>query len=202
MKRIIGISAALLLSGCAASSVNVKSLVLPTSNKTIDVVQHRSSVEFLDCGTLIVLQTYSAEGALIDSKEARGEALHCGAINAGIQSGGMVGAAAVLRPSRTNVDNSNANAANAEQSQLQGQSAVSSSVSAATAASASNASSSSTAVGQGGNGGQGGLGGKGGAGGKGGSSKPSTHETKAHGNNGKGNGGNDGSPNGKEDSDR
>ena len=96
MKKSLWIALPLLLAGCSASSDLVGSVVLPTSNKTIDVVQHRSSVKFLDCGTLVVLQTYSAEGALIDSKEARGNALHCDAITAGIQAGGMVGALSLI----------------------------------------------------------------------------------------------------------
>ena len=201
MKKIISVLAALALTGCAASSELVKTVVLPTSNKSIDVVQHRSSIKFLDCGTLVVLQTYSADGTLIDSKDARGEALHCGAITAGIQSGGMVGAAHALRPSRTNVDTNNSNSVEQSQGQGQTQSAVSSSVSAATAASVSNSAANASNVNKnvshntnvntnsakGGNVKGHEIGG--------GSEKP-------HGNNGKGNGGNDGSPNGKNDSDR
>ncbi len=114
MRIIISLIAALfLVVGCAAQTSNVNTLVLPTSNKKIDVVQHRSSVEVGDCGTLTVLQTYSEAGALIDSKEARGQALHCDLLTAGIIAGGNVGAAAVLRAPRTNIENSN------EQSQVQ-----------------------------------------------------------------------------------
>lgn len=100
--------------GCAASTSNVGTLVLPTSNKSIDVVQHRSDSK--ECVVQVVLQTYSDKGELIDSRSAEGNALHCQALGAGIQAGGMVGAAAVLRPSNTRIDNNN------EQSQAQEQS--------------------------------------------------------------------------------
>lgn len=93
------------VASCSSSTTNVGSLVLPTSNKTIDVVQHRSDSK--ECAVGWVLQTYDARGGLIDSKSGGGNALHCQIFQAGIQAGGMVGAAAVLRPSRTNVDNSN-----------------------------------------------------------------------------------------------
>ena len=180
-----------LLTGCAASSQNVQTLVLPTSNKSIDVVLSRSDVKFLDCGTLVVLQTYNTEGSLIDSKEARGNALHCDVLTAGIQAGGMVGAASVLRPSRTNIDNNN------EQSQTGSSAvagAVSNSASSATSAAVSTSSSSSGSS----------------SSAKGGtvhwkpkgSTPVETSHDKPKGNNGYGNGGHDGSPNGKEDSDR
>src|SRR5690348_3800351 len=136
MKHTLWAALPLLLAGCSASSDLVGSVVLPTSNKTIDVVQHRSSVKFLDCSTMVVLQTYSADGALIDSKEARGSALHCDVITAGIQAGGMVGAASVLRPAHTDINNSN------EQSQT-GSSAVAGAVSNSTSSAAAAATSSS-----------------------------------------------------------
>ena len=117
-----GISAMLLLvsAGCAEYTSKPQSLVLPTSNRSIDTVLHRSDVRFLDCGTLAVIQTFDVEGRLIDAQAARGTALHCGVIQATIEAGGRVGAAAVVRPAITRVNNmlSNSN----QQSQAQGQS--------------------------------------------------------------------------------
>lgn len=130
----------MLLAGCSASSKNVGTVTLPTSQRAIDVVQHRSDVQFADCGTLVVLQTYNAAGQLIDSKEARGRALHCEVIDASIEAGGRVGAAAVVGRAVTKITNSNLNS----QSQSQGQ------------------------IAQGGAGGAGGQGGQGGEGGHGG----------------------------------
>jgi len=172
--KLFAVLFALLIAGCSASTTNIGSLVLPTSNKSIDVVQHRSDSH--ECAVGWVLQTYDATGGLIDSKSGSGNAFHCQVFQAGIQAGGMVGAAAVLRPSRTNVDNSNDNAATsasnsaasavAKQAQGQAQSQVQGQVLNAPVTESSH-------------------------GGKG-----------PHGNNGYGNGGNDGSPNGHEDNDR
>ena len=107
-----------LLSGCSAYNTEPKSIVLPSSNKSIDIVQHRSDVRFTDCGTLTVLQTYNADGRLIDSKEARGQALHCAVLPAIIDAGGRVGAASVAaRAAGTTIRNVNQQA----QGQLQGQ---------------------------------------------------------------------------------
>lgn len=159
---IVTLALAMVLGGCSAYSEQ-HSLVLQTSNRSIDVVLHRSDVRFTDCGTLTVIQTYDAAGALIDSKDARGVALHCEVIQAGIQAGGMVGAAAVLRPSKTDIDNSN------EQSQGQAQSSSNRNV---------NRNSNRNHA-------EGGAGGAGGSGGNSGSGH--------HGNNGQGNGDGDGS---------
>lgn len=123
MKRALGISAVLLLVGCSAYSSKPTTTVLPTSNRSIDVVLHRSDVRFTDCGTLTVLQTYSAVGELIDAKEARGQALHCAVLPALIDAGGRVGAASVVRPAITKISNSvnQAQGQGQAQGQIQGQ---------------------------------------------------------------------------------
>jgi hypothetical protein len=96
MKITKMLPAVLLISGCAASTGVVGTTILPTSNKSIDVVIHRSDIKFLDCSTLAVIQTYGQEGKLIDAKSAQGRALHCEAIQAGIQAAGTVGAGAFI----------------------------------------------------------------------------------------------------------
>lgn len=161
--RVSVFAAGLLLAGCSATSKNVETVTLPTSHKHIDVVQHRSDVKFADCGTLVVLQTYDASGDLIDSKEARGQALHCGVIPAIIDAGGRVGAAHV-GAARTNIN-----------------------ATAGAAANAAAAGGSATATG-----GQGGAGGSGGAGGNGGNGGNGGGGGSDHGNNGGGNGDGDG----------
>lgn len=127
MRRRVWLTAALFLGGCAAQSSTVDTLVLKSSGLPIDIVQHRSSVEFADCGTLVVLQTFSKSGQLIDSKEARGTALHCSVIPAAIDAGGRVGGAYVgatnAKAVVTNIGNSVSNSIKQAQSQgqLQGQ---------------------------------------------------------------------------------
>lgn len=124
--RVAVLSAAILLAGCSASTTVVGSLVLPTSNKTIDVVQHRSDSH--ECVVGVVIQTYSAEGTLIDSKSAHGNALHCRIIETGIEAGSRIGSAAIIargmvnaakaeRPDTIDINNLNAQ----QQGQLQGQ---------------------------------------------------------------------------------
>ena len=153
MKNYIPIlSVAALLSGCAASTKSVGSVVLPTSNKTIDVVQHRSDSN--ECAVGFVLQTYNASGELIDSKSGYGNALHCQVIGAGIQAGGMIGAASMIRPSSTKINNSNSQAQGQSQSQQ----------------------STNTNTAQGGEGGKGGKGGNNGFGNGGGDGSPNGHE--------------------------
>jgi hypothetical protein len=216
VKRIIQSALALsVLSACSSYSTKPESFVLPTSNKKIDTVLHRSDVRFMDCGTLSVLQTYDAEGKLIDAAQARGSAFHCVVVPSLIEAGGRVGAAAVTEAARTTVNNAVSNAGNNIANAANSATAASSS--AATSSSASTASSNQTqgqSQGQkqgqsqlqgqvqnqaafGGNGGQGGTGGNGGNGGNGGDGGKG-----GKGNNGKGNGGHDGSPNGKDDEDR
>ena len=96
--RIIGLLVAMFtLGACSAYNTEPKSIVLPSSNKSIDLVQHRSDVRLTDCGTLTVLQTFDNTGRLIDSKEARGSALHCVVIPALIEAGGDFGAGYVGR---------------------------------------------------------------------------------------------------------
>ena len=121
-KNILVTLSALAVSGCAAKTTVVGSFVLHTSNKSIDVVQHRSDSR--ECSTGVVVQTFDASGTQIDSKMAEGNAFHCHAFTAWIHAGGIVGAAAVLRPSRTNVRNSNSQSQgqNQEQGQTQTQS--------------------------------------------------------------------------------
>ena len=96
-KRVAVLSVSALLAGCSAYNTEPKSILLPTSNRNIDLVQHRSDVRLMDCGTLVVLQTYSSTGTLIDSKEARGNAFHCAVVPALIEAGGRVGGAYVGR---------------------------------------------------------------------------------------------------------
>jgi hypothetical protein len=119
MKIAKMLPAVLLISGCAASTGIVGTTILPTSNKSIDVVIHRSDVRFMDCSTLAVIQTYGEQGKLIDAKSAQGRALHCGLLEAGIQAGGTVGAGYLvgkgLSEGGTTIKNNN------EQGQVQGQ---------------------------------------------------------------------------------
>lgn len=180
MKKLIWISLiAVLVTGCSSSTVNVGSLVLPTSGRKIDVVQHRSDVKTLDCTTLTVLQTYDASGVLIDAKSAQGRALHCDAAVAVIDAGATVGAANQIRrglaASASTISNSNEQV----QGQEQGQSSV-------------NTNTAQGGYGQGGAGGSGGAGGKGGKGGSGGNSGGPDATHGQHGNNGGGNGSGDG----------
>lgn len=176
MKRIVlaATTAAALLASCSEYSTKPYSFVLPSSNKNIDIVQHRSDVRFSDCGTLTVLQTYNGEGQLIDAKEARGQALHCTLLPALIDAGGRVGAGAVVRPARTTISNA-VNAA-----------------AGASATSGSNASATATGGNATATGGAGGAGGAGGNGGNGGQGGGNNGDTGSHGNNGGGNGDGDG----------
>lgn len=111
----------LILAGCSASTENVGSLVLPTSNKKIDVVQHRTDNK--GCTTGFVLQTYSGTGDLIDSKGGYGTSLGCRTVDGLIRAGGQVGAAALIADGirdsadRTTINNSNSQS----QAQSQGQ---------------------------------------------------------------------------------
>jgi len=178
--RVAAVSVASLLAGCSAYSSKPTTTILPTSNRSIDVVLHRGDVRLMDCATLAVLQTYSADGRLIDSKEARGSALHCTVIPALIDAGGRVGAAAAARPAVTTIKNAvssavtNSNSQSQSQLQWQNGSVVSTNTN-------TNTNTNTAAGGAGGTGGTGGNGGQGGNGGNGG-----------HGNNGNGNGTDDG----------
>ena len=181
MKLKVLVILALLSAGCAGYTAKPESFLLPTSNTAIDVVLHRSDVRFLDCGTLAVIQTFDAVGKLIDAQAARGSALHCGVLNAAIEAGGRVGAAAVVRPAITKINNAVSSAVNNavsntnQQGQTQGQSQGQ------TQGQTQGQGQSQTQSSAGGAGGQGGtgIGGSGGQGGQGG-------------NNGQGNGDGDG----------
>ena len=120
-RYVKGISAVLLLvgSGCAEYTSKPQSFVLPTSNRSIDTVLHRSDVRFLDCGTLAVIQTFDVEGRLIDAQAARGTALHCGVIQATIEAGGRVGAAAVTARAASKATAAAANAVTVTNGQYQ-----------------------------------------------------------------------------------
>ncbi|HXV80318.1 MAG TPA: hypothetical protein VEG60_10605 [Candidatus Binatia bacterium] len=111
----------ILLAGCSEYASKPTSFTLPTSNKNIDVVLHRSDVRFTDCGTLTVIQTYDGDAKLIDAQSGRGVALHCNVIQAGIEAGGRIGAAAVLRPAMTKVNNAVNNSQSQGQTQTQSQ---------------------------------------------------------------------------------
>lgn len=89
----LGLGLGLLLAGCSASTKNVGSLVLPTSNRTIDVVLHKAEIR--GCLDFQVLQIYSSEGTLIDSQRGSGNTLPCVIVGAAIEAGGNVGAAAI-----------------------------------------------------------------------------------------------------------
>lgn len=115
---VVTVMSTTLLAGCSEYTSKPISFTLPTSNKSIDVVLHRSDVRFADCGTLTVIQTYDGDAKLIDAQSGRGVALHCNAIQAGIEAGGRIGAGAVLRPALTKVNN----AVNNSQGQTQTQS--------------------------------------------------------------------------------
>lgn len=119
-----------LFTGCAASTRVVGTVVLPTSNKTIDVVQHRSDNR--GCVELVVLQTFDASGVLVDSAAGRGQTLPCLLTEVVIESGSRVGSAALIangmvraaratKPDTVSVDNSNDNVNAASQVQGQGQ---------------------------------------------------------------------------------
>ena len=83
------------LTGCVAYS-EVETVTLPLSGKKIDVARHRSDVRFADCGTLNVIQTWDADGKLVDSKEARGGALHCDLAIEALRAGGYIGGAEII----------------------------------------------------------------------------------------------------------
>lgn len=118
-KRVSVLSAMLLISGCTATAKNVGTVILPTSNKSIDVVQHRTDNK--GCTTGFVLQTYDANGQLLDSKGGYGRSLGCAVVDGVIRSGGQVGAAALIadgiRHSGDTISNSNTQS----QAQLQSQ---------------------------------------------------------------------------------
>lgn len=181
-QRVSVLTAAMLLAGCSSYSTKPVTTVLPSSNRSIDIVLHRGDVRVMDCATLAVLQTYNSEGGLIDSKEARGTALHCTVIPALIDAGGRVGAAAMVRPAITTIRN-----------------AVSATAGANAGATATGGNATGGAGGNatatGGNGGNGGDGGTGGQGGEG----ANYGENGGSGNNGGGNGDNDGTNNGSDD---
>jgi len=166
--RVSVLSAMVLIAGCSAYSSTPTTTVLPSSNRSIDIVLHRGDVRMMDCSTLAVLQTYNSGGQLIDSKEARGTALHCTLLPALIDAGGRVGAAAIVKPAITTIRNAVSNVNTQQQGQLQWQKGTVVGVNTNTNTNNAN----------GGAGGNGGNGGNGGAGGQG--------------NNGGGNGDNDG----------
>jgi hypothetical protein len=108
------------LSACSSSTTNIGSLVLPTSNRTIDVVQHRSDSR--ECVVGVVIQTYSSEGQLLDSKSAHGTALHCRLIETTIEAGSRVGSAAIVARGLVNAAKATkADAINISNLQTQGQ---------------------------------------------------------------------------------
>ena len=143
--RVALLSAAMLIAGCSSYSGKPETTVLPTSNRSIDVVLHRSDVRLMDCSTLTVIQTYDATGKLIDAKEGRGSAFHCVIIPSLIEAGGRVGAGAVQGAASTVIRNVNQQAQG--QLQTQGQSQQ------------QNQNATGGAGGAGGNGGNGGNGG-------------------------------------------
>jgi hypothetical protein len=116
--------------GCAASTKNVGSLVLPTSGRQVDIVQHRSDSH--GCAELVVLQTYDAAGQLIDSQQGRARSLPCTLVEVGIEAGSRVGSAAIIargmvnaakatRPDNVDINNSNSQSQGQKQKQDQGQ---------------------------------------------------------------------------------
>jgi uncharacterized membrane protein YgcG len=117
MRKLNIATLALLLAGCGSYTAKPESFVLPTSNKSIDVVLHRSDVRLMDCSTLTVIQTYDATAKLIDAQAARGSALHCVVIPSLIEAGGRVGAGAIQGAASTVIRNVNQQA----QGQIQGQ---------------------------------------------------------------------------------
>ena len=203
MKRIIQSAVALsVLSACGSYTTKPESFVLPTSNKHIDVVLHRSDVRFMDCSTLTVIQTYDADAKLIDAAQARGSAFHCVVIPSLIEAGGRVGAAAVTEAARTTIKNTVSNAGNNVANAAAGASAASSS-SASSNQTQGQSQGQSQLQGQGQSQSQAAQGGSGGAGGNGAvGDAGGGRGNKPHGNNGYGNNGGDGSPNGKDDEDR
>jgi uncharacterized membrane protein YgcG len=90
---LLGLLCCVSLIGCAASTKNIGSITLPTSGRTIDVVQHRAEID--GCLDFKVLQTYDSEGKLIDSQRGYGNTLPCVIIGAAIETGGYVGAASI-----------------------------------------------------------------------------------------------------------
>jgi len=161
--RVSVLSAMVLIAGCSAYSSTPTTTVLPSSNRSIDIVLHRGDVRMMDCSTLAVLQTYNSGGQLIDSKEARGTALHCTLLPALIDAGGRVGAAAIVKPAITTIRNavSNVNTQQQGQGQLQWQKGTVVGVN-------TNTNTNNANGGAGGNGGNGGNGGAGGQGNNGG----------------------------------
>jgi len=150
-----------LIAGCSAYSSTPTTTVLPSSNRSIDIVLHRGDVRMMDCSTLAVLQTYNSGGQLIDSKEARGTALHCTLLPALIDAGGRVGAAAIVKPAITTIRNAVSNVNTQQQGQLQWQKGTVVGVN-------TNTNTNNANGGAGGNGGNGGNGGAGGQGNNGG----------------------------------
>ena len=178
--KVAAVSIAALLAGCGGYTAKPESFILPTSHTSIDVVLHRSDVRLMDCATLAVIQTYDSTARLIDSKEARGTALHCTVLPALIEAGGRVGAASVVRPARTTISNAVSSTAGAAASQVQGQGQVQGQKQGQLQGqSSTNVNVNSATGGAGGEGGQGGQGG--------------------HGNNGGGNGDDDGTNPGSND---
>lgn len=117
MKKLslISLIGIMVLAGCGATTSNVGTLTLPTSGKIVDVVQHRTST-YDGCAELVVLQTYSADGTLINSEAGRGRTLGCTVVEVGIEAGSRVGSAAIIgnamvkaakatHPDNINVDN-------------------------------------------------------------------------------------------------
>jgi len=159
--RVSVLSAMVLIAGCSAYSSTPTTTVLPSSNRSIDIVLHRGDVRMMDCSTLAVLQTYNSGGQLIDSKEARGTALHCTLLPALIDAGGRVGAAAIVKPAITTIRNAVSNVNTQQQGQLQWQKGTVVGVN-------TNTNTNNANGGAGGNGGNGGNGGAGGQGNNGG----------------------------------
>jgi hypothetical protein len=184
---VVIVMSTMLLAGCSEYTSKPTSFTLPTSNKNIDVVLHRSDVRFTDCGTLTVIQTYDGDAKLIDAQSGRGVALHCNVIQAGIEAGGRIGAAAVVRPALTKVNNAVNN------SQSQGQTQTQSQTVGTTGGTLTPASIASTGGGDGGGTGGGDGGGTGGTGGGDGGGTGGDSGGSG-GNNGFGNGGDDGVP--------
>ena len=179
--RVAILSAATLISGCSAYTSKPTTTLLPSSNRSIDIVLHRSDVRVMDCSTLAIIQTYNSTGTLIDSKEARGSALHCVLLPAAIEAGGRVGAAAAVRPAITTIKNAVSNTNGQSQLQWQNGSVVSTNSNTNSNANSNNNNNANANTATGGAGGNA----------TGGNATGGTG-SEGHGNNGGGNGTNDG----------
>lgn len=183
MRRIVILSAAALISGCAAS-VDIQRIKLQ-SGREYEVAKTRSGVEFADCGTQLVSYLFDEKGALVDSKSERGQALHCDIGVALIRAGGEVGAANQIRRGLQAGADTITNVNEQAQGQLQGQGQLQSS----TNVNVNQNTNRNRNRNSNNNHWEGG-------------SVTNHNNNGHHGNNGYGNGGGDGSPNGHEDGGR